>query len=166
MDLVDALVEDDRWHALDLAALADGAARAALAELGLDPAGFQIALLATDDGRIAGLNAEFRGRLSATNVLSWPAETRGAASPGQRPDLPDGGSADDPADLGDIALAWETCVREADEGGLTLADHLTHLIVHAVLHLLGYDHGNDADAALMEAVEVRALARLGVADPY
>jgi probable rRNA maturation factor len=68
--------------------------------------------------------------------------------------------------LGDIAIAWETCAAEAAAAGRPMADHVTHLIVHGVLHLLGYDHTDDADAALMEAHEVRILATLGVSDPY
>ncbi|MCR8722817.1 rRNA maturation RNase YbeY [Frigidibacter sp. ROC022] len=164
-DLVELVVEDDRWAGLDLPALAERAARAALAELGLPPEGFLIALLAADDARIAALNADFRGKPQPTNVLSWPSEERGAA-PGERPDLPEPGPADDPEELGDIALAWETCAREAAEAGKPLPEHLSHLVVHAVLHLLGYDHQHDADAELMEGIEVQALARMGFEDPY
>jgi probable rRNA maturation factor len=81
------------------------------------------------------------------------------------PDLPEG-DAHDPEELGDIAIAWETCAREAAEQGKALETHVTHLLVHATLHLLGYDHQNDEDAALMEGTEIRVLARLGVANPY
>lgn len=164
-ELVELVVEADRWDAVELGPLAERAARAALAELGLAPEGFLIALLAADDARIAALNADFRGKPQPTNVLSWPSEERGAA-PGQRPALPRPGAPDDPEELGDIALAWETCAREATEAEKPLADHLCHLIVHAVLHLLGFDHVTEADAELMEAIEVQALARMGLADPY
>lgn len=71
-----------------------------------------------------------------------------------------------PEELGDIALAYQTCAREAQEGGKSLADHTRHLVVHGLMHCLGFDHETDADAALMEGLETRILARLGVADPY
>ncbi len=79
------------------------------------------------------------------------------------PVLPQG--ADDP-ELGDIALAWETCAAEADQAGKPMADHVTHLIVHGTLHLLGFDHERDADAVLMEGIEVEVLGKLGLSDPY
>ncbi|TAG09288.1 MAG: rRNA maturation RNase YbeY [Rhodobacterales bacterium] len=165
-DLVDTIIEDARWEGLGLAALAEPAARTALRALGLPPAGFSLALMGCDDARIATLNADFRGKPQPTNVLSWPSEERGADVIGSAPDLPGPGPADDPAFLGDIAIAWETCAAEAEAQGKTMADHVTHLVVHAVLHLLGYDHIEAADAAVMEALEVRILASLGVSDPY
>jgi probable rRNA maturation factor len=85
---------------------------------------------------------------------------------GEAPDLPEPGEADDPESLGDIAIAWETCAREAEAQGKPMANHVTHLLVHGVLHLLGYDHVEDEDALLMEGLEVRILASLGVSDPY
>jgi probable rRNA maturation factor len=166
VELVDTVLEDARWEAFGLPALAETAARAALGSLGLPPEGFQIALLACDDARIAGLNADFRGKPVPTNVLSWPSDDRAADAPGQRPALPDPGSPDDPEELGDIAIAWDACAREAEGQGKPMPAHVTHLVVHAVLHLLGYDHVEDADAALMEAEEVRVLASLGLPDPY
>lgn len=164
--LVDTVIEDPRWEAIDLPARAETAARAAFAELGLAPEGFMLCVMGCDDARIAELNGEFRQKGKPTNVLSWPSDERAADEPGQRPDLPEPGDADDPEELGDIAIAWETCEREAAEQGKPMADHVTHLVVHAVLHLLGYDHIDDADAELMEATEIAALARLGVANPY
>lgn len=163
--LVEVLVEDEGWAAVGLETLAERAARAALGELGLDPAGFEIALLAASDARIAALNADFRGMPQSTNVLSWPSTERGAMQEGAAPALPAPGRAG-PESLGDIALARETCVREASEAGKRLGDHVTHLVVHATLHLLGYDHDRDGDATLMESLERKILARLGVADPY
>ena len=164
--LVDTVIEDERWAAFGLAPLAETAARAALAGLGLAPEGFAISLLACDDARIAVLNADFRGKPAPTNVLSWPSDERAAEYVGEDPDLPEPGDADDAEELGDIAIAWETCVREAEEQGKPMADHVTHLIIHAVLHLLGYDHVEDEDATLMEGHEVRILASLGLPDPY
>jgi probable rRNA maturation factor len=164
--LVDTVIEDARWEGFGLSPCAEAAGIATLAALGLRPAGFSIVLLGCNDARIAALNAEFRGKARATNVLSWPSEERGATVPGTPPDLPEPGNADDPTELGDIALAWETCAAEAEAAGKPMVHHVTHLIVHGILHLVGYDHRTDADAALMEAVEGRALATLGVGNPY
>ncbi|WP_374802212.1 rRNA maturation RNase YbeY [Paracoccus zhouxuedongae] len=164
--LVDPVIEDPRWSDAGLEALAEVAARATLADQGLDADGFEISLLACDDARIAALNADFRGKPQPTNVLSWPAEERGAERDGDRPDAPDPGDPDDPEPLGDIAIAYDTCAHEAAEAGKPMADHVTHLIVHATLHLLGYDHIRDGDATLMEGTETRILAQMGLADPY
>jgi probable rRNA maturation factor len=164
--LADTVVEDDRWAALDLPALSETACRAAFAALDLAPEGFTICVMGCDDVRIATLNAEFRGKPVPTNVLSWASEQLQEGSPGAVPAKPLPGDADDPWSVGDIALAYETCVREAEEQGKPLKDHVLHLIVHGTLHCLGYDHIQDADATLMEALEVHALATLGVENPY
>lgn len=155
---VDILIEDDRWQAVEIERLAEEAAAVTFGYLGLN--GVEVSLLACDDKRIASLNGEFRGKPAVTNVLSWPSEERGAEEPGGRP-FPPG----DP-ELGDIALAWETCAREAAETGKPHEDHISHLLVHGFLHLLGYDHIDDKDAALMERIEVEILGKMGVADPY
>jgi len=160
--LTDTIFEDARWQAARLDILAETAAMAALSHLTLDPAKFEIAILACDDARIAGLNADFRGKPQPTNVLSWPAFD--LAPPGDTPlDLPPSPA---PQSLGDIAIAYETCAKEAQMGGIPLTDHALHLIVHAVLHLLGHDHIADADAQVMERLESAILGKLGVADPY
>jgi probable rRNA maturation factor len=164
--LVDLVCEDDRWNADSLSALAERAASATLAHLGLSSDEFEIALLACDDARIAALNAEFRAKPSPTNVLSWPAWDLSAEDDGGTPDLPEAGTPDNPESLGDIALAYDTCTREAREQSKTFEAHVTHLIAHSVLHLLGYDHIRDKDAALMEETEVQILAQLGVENPY
>ncbi|MCU0910286.1 MAG: rRNA maturation RNase YbeY [Rhodobacteraceae bacterium] len=165
-DLTETVVEDDRWDGLGLAGLADRAVSATLARLGLSASGFEVVVLGADDARIAVLNADFRGKPQPTNVLSWPSEERSAGRDGAVPMLPEPGAADDPAPLGDIALAWETCAREAEDAGRPMEDHVCHLIVHGTLHLLGYDHERDGDATLMERIEVEILDSLGVADPY
>jgi probable rRNA maturation factor len=164
--LIDIVLEDPRWQALGLEPLADRAARATLAALNLPTAGFQIVVMGCDDARIAALNADHRGKPKPTNVLSWPSEERAPDTPGQIPENPEPGDPDDPESLGDIALAYETCATEAAEQGKPLTDHVTHLTVHGILHLLGYDHIDDKDAELMEETEVRILATLGLADPY
>jgi probable rRNA maturation factor len=164
--LVDCVIEDARWEAFGLEALALRAVPATLAALGLPETGLTVALMGCDDGRIAALNAMFRKKDLPTNVLSWPAEALAAAGDGGAPDLPEPGEADDPTPLGDIAIAYDTCAREAAEAGKTMADHVCHLIVHGLLHCLGYDHIRDGDAAMMEATEARILATLGISDPY
>lgn len=151
---------------LGLERLALAAVQATLAQLEVPERGFTLALMAGDDARIATLNAEFRGKPVPTNVLSWPAEDLAVEAEGGMPDQPEPGDQEDPESLGDIALAYDTCAREAAEAGKSLADHVTHLIVHGLLHCLGYDHIRDGDAAVMEAVEVRILATLGISDPY
>ncbi len=164
--LTDTIVEDDRWSTIDLPALSEAAARAALNHLGLDPAGYEIAVLGCDDARIATLNAGFRGRTAPTNVLSWPAWDLSAEAEGGRPDAAPEPEVDDPESLGDIAIAWDTCAREAEQAGKPLADHVSHLVVHGVLHLLGYDHERDGDATLMEGHETAILGKMGIDDPY
>ncbi len=163
---VEVLIEDPRWAEAGLEPLADRAVAAALQAAGLDPMECLVSLLGCDDDRIAGLNAGFRGKPVPTNVLSWPTDDLSSDAPGGLPRSPAAGIAGDPAELGDIALALDTCMREATEARVPFDHHVLHLIVHGTLHLLGYDHIHDADADLMERCEVAALASLGVSNPY
>ncbi|TCP63021.1 putative rRNA maturation factor [Rhodovulum bhavnagarense] len=165
-DTTDTLVEDPRWNTLGLEALAETAARATLDHLGLVPEACEIAILACDDARIATLNAEFRDKPGPTNVLSWPAENLAPQRDGAAPDRPAAALPGMPLELGDIAIAYDTCAREAREQAKPMADHVTHLIVHGCLHLLGYDHIRPKDAEVMERIEVEILAKLGLSDPY
>lgn len=158
---VDVIIESDQWAATDLAAIAERAVAATLEHFEMDSSAREIAILATDDASIARLNHDFRGKGQPTNVLSWPSEERGAANPGEKPAPPSENSK-----LGDIALAFETCAREAHEAGKPLENHVLHLIVHGTLHLLGYDHQHDLDADLMETTEIAILVKLGVPNPY
>jgi probable rRNA maturation factor len=128
---------------------------------------FSVSILACNDTRIAGLNGDFRGKPQPTNVLSWPATDLSAEQDGATPHPPETDpDGPDEAELGDIALAYETCVKEAADQQKTLDHHLTHLIIHASLHLLGYDHIRDRDATLMESMETAILGKMGIADPY
>jgi len=165
-DIVDTVIEDARWDEIGLEDLSQRSIRAALVHLEFDPDGFEICVLGCNDERIAELNSEFRKKTTATNVLSWPSQERGAQVPGGFPSRPEPGVPGQPLELGDIAIAFETCLKEADAAGKTPVDHVTHLIVHGLLHLLGYDHIDDKDAALMEHQETEILGKLGVADPY
>jgi len=155
---LETLTEDPRWEAAKLAQLAAEAAAVTLRHLDLDPAAFEISLLGCDDARICILNSEFREKPLPTNVLSWPSADR--SRPGAVPVPPE------PGELGDIAISYDTCHREATEARRPFADHTKHLIVHSTLHLLGYDHERDDDAALMQALEIAILSKLGIADPY
>jgi probable rRNA maturation factor len=157
---------DLRWQALNLPDLILKAAQATLAHQGYDADGLEISVLACDDARIAELNGQFRAKSVPTNVLSWPAWDLSADDDGGTPDGPEIGTVDDPEALGNIAIAYDTCAREAAEQGKSMGDHTLHLVVHSLLHLLGYDHIRDKDAALMEDIEVQILASLGVSDPY
>ena len=166
--VVDLVVEEPAWEEAlpELGDIAEQATRLALTGVGLSPEGFEVSLLACDDARIAALNNEFRGKPKATNVLSWPALSLAPAHPGVAPPPPPQGSADDPCPLGDVAIALQTCQREAKSASKPLKNHAMHLILHGVLHLLGYDHETEDDAGLMERIEREALGKLGIPDPY
>jgi probable rRNA maturation factor len=164
--LVDVVIEDPRWEPFGLADLSDRAVRATLGQLGMQETGYTLCVMGCDDGRIAELNGAFRGKGKATNVLSWPAFAHPVRIPGETPVHPMPGKVGAPVELGDIALAYETCLAEAADQRKSAPDHVTHLIVHGLLHLLGYDHVHAQDAYVMESVEVRILAPLGISDPY
>ena len=137
------LVEDPKWRShRGLLARLDKAAQSARRSARLK-GGFTILL--ADDKKLRALNQDFRGKDKPTNVLSFP-----------------GGD----GYAGDIAIAYGVTVKEAKEAAKSLADHATHLVVHGVLHLAGYDHERPKDAKVMEPLEVKILARLGIADPY
>lgn len=145
-------IEDEAWDTLPgLSRLAEAAAAEALRGRGIDGA---VTLLFTSDDEMQALNKQWRGKDKATNVLSFPALGGMPVPTGETPPL------------GDIALGFQTVVREAAEQGKTVAQHTSHLIVHGMLHLLGYDHEEDGEAEEMENEEREILARLGIADPY
>ncbi len=158
---VDCVIEDARWGNVE--ALAQIASNAAFDRLGLEPSVFEISLLACDDVRIAALNNDFREKSQPTNVLSWPSAERAAAIDGEMPLPPTPGR---DAELGDIAISYDTCQREAEQAGKSMEDHTLHLLVHGTLHLLGFDHVRDHDATLMEGLETEILGKLGISDPY
>jgi probable rRNA maturation factor len=159
---VDVAFQSDAWPAACPAVrqLARTAARRAVAR-GIPhrhwarPPRIELAIVLADDRAVARLNRRFRGKRGPTNVLSFPARASDAGNP---PGIP--------LMLGDVVLALETVLREAAEQQKPVADHLAHLVVHGVLHLIGYDHASEADACRMEALEKSILAELGVPDPY
>jgi probable rRNA maturation factor len=148
-DRIDVIVESAQWDALPKAeqTVRDAIAQALAALDGRPDA--ELAVLLTDDAAIQRLNATWRGLDKPTNVLSFPA----AETPESQ-------------HLGDIAIAFETTAREANDEDKPLAHHLAHLAVHGFLHLVGYDHESDAEAETMEQLERDILARLNVPDPY
>jgi len=155
---IEIAFEEPAWEPLDLPCIAKSACLAGATAVGLNIP-LQVSILASNDAHMAKLNAEFRDKDAATNVLSWPSEDLSAA-PGSRPRAPQ-----DP-EIGDIALSFETCTREAAAQGKTVHDHVTHLVLHGFLHLLGYDHVRDEDATVMEELEIKALETLGIENPY
>lgn len=162
---LELLVQDTRWEAFDLADICARAGTASLAHHALNPDACEIAIRALNDADIARLNAKHRAKDGPTNVLSWPAQNLAPDTPGRMPRPPQTDAFGD-LPLGDVALAYDTCLREANEQGKALQDHVSHLVIHGILHLLGYDHVDDDDAALMERVEAEILGKLGLSDPY
>lgn len=151
------VIDSPDWqaHLLDAPMIVARAAEAALAGGGPLAGGpAELTVLLTDDAAIRALNRDWRGQDKPTNVLSFPVDPAMPLPPGTA------------RHLGDVAIALETLLAEAAAQGRTPADHLAHLVVHGVLHLLGHDHRDDAEAEAMEALETAILARLGVADPY
>ncbi len=165
-EMVEVIIEDDRWAQVGLDDLANVACAATLVQLGLEPSEFEISLLGCNDERIATLNAKFRNQPTATNILSWPSENRAPAGTGGFAAKAAGEGQSLPQELGDMAVAFETCDREGRAAGKTLSDHITHLLVHGTLHLLGYDHIDAKNATIMERLEAQVLATLGIEDPY
>jgi probable rRNA maturation factor len=132
-------------------ALAEGLANAAT----VPPQRIELSVVLTDDAEQRRLNRDWRGIDRSTNVLAFPVWNPEAAWPAEAPLL-----------LGDVVLAYETVTREARDQRKSFADHFRHLVVHGVLHLLGYDHATGPEAVLMERLETSILEGLGVADPY
>ncbi|MCF2513529.1 rRNA maturation RNase YbeY [Sphingomonas sp. G124] len=146
------------WDELARSAATAAIAESAFPQLTSSERMVELSFRLAGDKEVHALNAEWRGKDKATNVLSFPMaeahELAKAASPG--PELM----------LGDIILARGVCIAEAAEKAISIEEHAAHLMVHGTLHLLGYDHMDDESAADMEAREIRALARMGIADPY
>ena len=164
MILVEADVSEEWDSSTDWAALAREAVRAAVERsehrgLGDAPLTLEVSVKFTSNEEVRALNAAWRGKDKATNVLSFP-----MAEPEMLAQI---AGSEGELLLGDIVLAYGVCAAEAAEKGVGMREHATHLVVHGMLHLVGYDHEEgDEEAEAMEAVERRALAGLGIADPY
>jgi probable rRNA maturation factor len=146
------------WDRLVRDAAEAAVAESAFPDLVTSARPVEISVRLTDDEAVRALNAKWRGKDKSTNVLSFPLASKA--------DLHQASVAGQELLLGDIVLARGVCATEAKDKGVAVEDHATHLLVHGTLHLLGYDHHDDAQAEDMEAREVRALARLGIANPY
>lgn len=157
LPMTEVLVVADCWHTEPEAEAVIHRAVAAAAEIAdADVGEAELAVMLTDDAGIRTLNSNWRGIDKATNVLSFPAlQPTGAGGPDDAPRM-----------LGDIAIAYETTRKEADDEQKPFDHHLSHLAVHGFLHLIGYDHEKDSDAEAMEALEREILAQLGIPDPY
>ena len=160
-----ALTRESPWPDRDWDALADRAARAAIdrtphGELLIIPTAVEISIRLTSDDEVHTLNRQYRHKDKPTNVLSFPMVQADLLETVTQ------NSDDGEVLLGDIVLAHGVCAGEAEERGISIEQHATHLIVHGTLHLLGYDHLEDRQAEAMEAIEIDALAALGLADPY
>ena len=155
--MTEVLVVADCWQTEpDAEAVIQRAIATAAEMVDADIGEAELAVMLTDDAGIRTLNSSWRGVDKPTNVLSFPAlQPTGAGAPSDVPRM-----------LGDIAIAYETTRREADEEQKPFDHHLGHLAVHGFLHLIGYDHENDDEAETMEALERDILSQLGIPDPY
>ena len=153
---IEIVCHSDLWDSIEVSG--DALSRVALAAFAASSAApdapREVTLVLTDDDEMRELNRTWRGKDSSTNVLSFPVGE------------PVGEAHGEPSPLGDIVLAGEAVIEEAKVKGIPAADHAAHLVVHGMLHLLGFDHERDADAERMESLETKVLAGLGIADPY
>jgi len=146
---VDLVVFDERWNSVPGLERIQALADAAIRTLQRQEDGDEVVVALSTDEEVRGLNRSYRGKDTATNVLSFPAvagiETRS---------------------FGDVVLAYETCELEAEERDIELSDHACHLALHGILHLLGQDHEDDTEAEAMERLETRLLGAIGIANPH
>lgn len=148
---VEIVRQGGAWDASQFSdATAELAAHAAFAEGSPGPSSYEVAIVLTDDAEMRTLNRTWQGKDAPTNVLSFPA----------------GDGHNETRSLGDVVIAYETALEESRGDNIPLSDHVSHLVIHGVLHLLGFDHEQDEAAERMEALETKALASLGIADPY
>ena len=164
---IDIIIDHDSWPAKAGDQVKSGFCRMFDAALAAhDMKSCAVSLLLCSDDKIRQLNFDHRGKDKATNVLSFPAADEDQAGDKIGDHAGDQTGDQNREQLGDIAIAYETCVREADESGISTHNHVTHLFLHGVLHLLEYDHENDDDANEMETLEISLLAAIDIANPY
>ena len=160
---IEIIIDHQAWGNEGLDSVAMQVFSNVMGYFGYDPERFEVSLLACDDSRISYLNQQFRSKKTATNVLSWPSVERAPVNAGEVPR-----ALDPQCDgfLGDIALAYETCRAEAQSGAKPFSDHINHLLIHSLLHLMGFDHKDAADATVMERIETEILGKMGINAPY
>ena len=146
---VETIIADQRWTDLELPAIARDACNSAMRNADLGSGEYEVGVLGCDDARMAELNWQFRKVEGPTNVLAWPAGPKPGGDPG-------------PVELGSVAVAFETCMRESETMGRNPAGHVTHLLVHGSLHLLGFTHDTEERAKVMEELEQASLMELGM----
>jgi probable rRNA maturation factor len=153
---VEVVRQAEFWRRIPMsdATLSQAATAAFTATRPSEQGPYAATLVLSDDSEMRTLNRTWRGKDASTNVLSFPSG------------LPESEVGGEPYPLGDVVLAGETVLQEANQQGIAVADHVAHLVVHGMLHLLGHDHERDDDAERMEALETKVLAGLGIADPY
>lgn len=164
--MIDVIIEDENWpDALEMWASDIEACVFKHFDLKVDD--FETSLLACDANAISALNLEYREKSNPTNVLSWPSYELAPKTAGGVPKRPQKQEGAPWAEsLGDMAICFEVCAKEATAQKISLESHAKHLILHGFLHLLGYDHIDDRDAKRMEDLEVELLASLGIRNPY
>jgi len=164
---IEVVVQEPLWASIDLVSIATEAFGVISTGLPLNGGPYELSILACNDARIAELNGEFRAKPAPTNVLSWPGYDLAPEKDGDTPDAPPcAGAGDAFVNLGDIAIAYETCLQEARDAAIDPQHHVTHLLIHGILHLLGYDHETDADADVMESLEIKLLETMAIGNPY
>ena len=160
---VDLVFEDGRWKKTLLGEVSRTVFKETLNFFGQNASDFSIDILACNDGRISELNKEFRGNNSATNVLSWPSKNfQSKFVKGNTDSILN----KEDGFLGDIAISYDTCVKEAKERAIDFVDHISHLMIHSILHLMGYDHILEVEEEKMKKIEIEILGKMGIDSPY
>ncbi len=164
----DIVFKDKRWRILPLDEIARVSFSAVENDILDDEDDFEISILATNDFELIELNKKFRNHTKSTNILSWPEYNYKRVEPGGTPERTPKRLKffESPRFLGNIAISFDQCSIEADERNINFSHHITHLLIHGCLHLIGFDHENELDAARMENVEKRLLLELGIENPY
>jgi len=160
---VEVLIEEEEWKHKGLNRLSLESFNQVMFYFNYKQSEFEVSILGCNDKKIKTLNANFCSKNSATNVLSWPARERRSQVMGSLPKR-----LDPKIDVfvGDIAIAYETCYKEAKEADTNFASHVSHLLTHGLLHLIGFDHENDLDAKVMERIEIEILGKMGIGVQY
>ena len=168
MIIANIVLKDDRWKKLPLKKMAVTSLNLIVDDVLKKTSDFEISILATNDPGVIYLNNNFRGYNYATNILSWPEHRYQRKKPGSFPQLVSTSVVHSYGlnFLGNLAISFDRCSIESLEGNLAFEDHITHLLIHGCLHLVGFDHENELDAKLMEDIEKKLLSKLGIRNPY